>query len=71
MKFTFSFFVICQLRHAHMRKDTRLSLLFHIASDEKLGGAWGWGTSKWRRVTGLLHLHSAAERQGVYFGKGI
>ena len=150
-----------------MRKDTRLSLLFHIASDEKLGGAWGWGvlpngvellayftytqqqrgrvftlvrvfesflwggwllytpsiefvvgweiseihffvlcnlsitscshekryqallafsyckwrkagrglgmggTSKWRRVTGLLHLHSAAERQGVYFGKGI
>ena len=36
------FFTIFQLRHAHMRKDTSLSL--RNASDEKLGGAWeqGW-----------------------------
>jgi len=26
-----------------MRKDTRLSLLFHTASDGKLGGAWERG----------------------------
>ena len=31
---------ICQLRHAHMRKDTRLSPLFLTTSDEKLGGVW-------------------------------
>jgi len=28
----------CQLRHAHMRKDTRLSPLSLTTSDEKLGG---------------------------------
>ena len=32
-----------QLRHAHVRKDTRLCTLFHIASDKKLGGAWEQG----------------------------
>jgi len=26
-----------------VRKDTRLSPLFHTASDEKLGGAWERG----------------------------
>ena len=33
-------FTIFRLHHVHMRKDTRLSPLFCIASDEKLGGAW-------------------------------
>ena len=31
------------LHHAHVTKDTRLSLLFRTASDEKLGWAWEWG----------------------------
>ena len=34
---------IFRLHHAPMRKDTRLSLLFHTASDRKLGGAWEQG----------------------------
>ena len=38
--FVLKIFAIFRLCHAHMRKDTRLSLLFHTASDEKLGGAW-------------------------------
>ena len=33
-------FAIFRLRHAHVRKDTRLFTLFHTASDGKLGGAW-------------------------------
>ena len=36
-------FATCQLHHAHMRKDTRLSPLFCTASDGKLGGAWERG----------------------------
>jgi len=32
-------FAICRLRHAHVRKDTRLSLLFRTARNEKLVGA--------------------------------
>jgi len=36
-------FATCWLRHAHVRKDTRLSLLFHTVSDGKLGGAWERG----------------------------
>ena len=53
------FFAICQLRHAHVRKDTRLSLLFRTASNEKLGGAWEQGKcargkvcacGRWERV---------------------
>jgi len=34
--------------HLYRRKDTRLSLLFHAASDEKLGGAWNeeWANPK-------------------------
>jgi len=39
----FNFFAICQLRHAHLRKDTRLSLPFHTASNEMRGGAWERG----------------------------
>ena len=38
-------FAIFRLRHAHVRKDNRLSLLFRTASDEKLGGAWERGYS--------------------------
>jgi len=34
-------YVICRIRHAHMRNDTRFSPLFCTASDKKLGGAWG------------------------------
>jgi len=34
------FFAICRLRHVHVRKDTRFSLLFHTASHEKLGEVW-------------------------------
>ena len=34
----FRYFLITS---SHMRKDTRLSRLFHTASDGKLGGAWG------------------------------
>jgi len=30
---------ICQLRHAHMRKDTRLSPLFLTTSDESWAGS--------------------------------
>ena len=33
-------FAIFQLRHAHVRKDTRLSPLFRTSSDGKLGRAW-------------------------------
>ena len=36
-------FATCRLRHAHVRKDTRLSPLFRTASDGKLGGAWERG----------------------------
>ena len=36
-------FTTCWLRHAHVRKDTRLSPLFRTASDRKLGGAWERG----------------------------
>ena len=36
-------FAIFWLRHTHVRKDTRLSLLYRTASDEKLGGAWERG----------------------------
>ena len=35
------FFALRQLRHAHVRKDTRLSLLFHTVSNEKLDGGLG------------------------------
>ena len=38
--FVLNFLAICQLHHSHIRKDTRLSLLFHTASNEKRGGAW-------------------------------
>jgi len=38
-----NFLAICRLRHPHVRKDTRLSPLFRLASDEKLGGAWEQG----------------------------
>ena len=38
-------FATCWLRHAHVRKDTRLSPLFHTASDGKLGGTWERGHS--------------------------
>ena len=36
-------FHIFRLHHAHMRKDTRLSLHFRTESDGKLGGAWERG----------------------------
>ena len=36
-------FAIFWLHHAHVRKDTRVSSLFHTASDGKLGGAWERG----------------------------
>ena len=39
MKLSMLIFAIFLLRHVHVRKDTRLSPLFHIASDGKLGGA--------------------------------
>ena len=32
-------FAIFRLHHAHVRKDTRLSMLFCTTSDGKLGGA--------------------------------
>jgi len=41
--FFLNFLAICQSRHPHVRKDTRLSPLFRTASDEKLGGAWERG----------------------------
>jgi len=37
--FVLIFFVIYQLRHAHVRKDTRLSPPLRTASKKKLGGA--------------------------------
>jgi len=36
--FGFEFFAICQLRHVHVRKDNRLSLLFHTESNESWAG---------------------------------
>ena len=36
-------FATCRLRHAHVRKDTRLSPLYRTESDGKLGGAWERG----------------------------
>ena len=36
-------FAICLICHAHMTKDTRLSLHFCTASNEKLGRAWERG----------------------------
>ena len=38
-------FAICRLRHAHVRKDTRLSPLYRTESDGKRGGAWERGYS--------------------------
>ena len=38
--FVLNILAICRLRHVHVRKDTRVSLLFRTASDKKLGGAW-------------------------------
>jgi len=37
--FDVNFLAICRLCHPHVRKDTRLSPLFHTASNETLGGA--------------------------------
>ena len=41
-------FAIFWLRHAHMRKDTRLSPLFHTESDGKLGRAREQGYDVYR-----------------------
>ena len=38
-------FAIFGWRHAHMRKDTRLSPLYRTASDGKLGGVWVRGVT--------------------------
>ena len=47
-------FTIFRLRHAQVRKDTRLSPLSCTASDGKLGGAWEWGLWKvWQTKTWL------------------
>ena len=36
-------FAIFRLCHAHVKKDTRVSPLFHTASNGKLGGIWEQG----------------------------
>ena len=41
--FFLNILAVCRLCDAHVRKHTRLSPLFHTASDEKLGGAWERG----------------------------
>jgi len=50
--FVLKFWGTCQLRPAHVRKDTWLSLFFHTASNEKVGGAWERGQcfdgNKWK-----------------------
>ena len=50
------------LCHADVRKDTRLPLLFHPASDGKLAGAWEWGLllrlvelPKWTKCTKMTN----------------
>ena len=46
-----NFLAICQLCHAHVRRDTRLSPLSHTVNDKKLDRACG------NKATQLLHWH--------------
>ena len=48
------FFIHLLITSCHMRKDTRLSLLFHTVSNKRLGWAWEQGYE----LTELLVRHS-------------
>ena len=58
-------FAIFLLRHANVRKDTRLSPLYRTASDRKLGGAWeqGWADLHTRRTEYSWHCATQLGRR--------